>query len=100
MASLYISEFPHGVSSDGTMKPEFLPQPSIADQKLTIGATSVQSAPFNVNTRFVLLQADAVCSVAFGANPTATAGNMRIPVGVFIIFGVIPGQVLAQITNS
>ena len=99
MASLYISEFPHGTSSDGTEKPAYFPQPSLADQKVAIG-TVVQSNPFGPNTRFVLLQADAVCSVLFGANPIATAANMRIPVGVFIGFGVIPGQVVSVITNS
>lgn len=100
MASLYISEFPHGVSTDGTMKPEFLPQPSLVDQKLTIGAGSVQSAAFSGTTRFVLLQADAVCSILFGANPTASAANMRVPAGVYIIFGVAPGEIVAVITNS
>jgi len=101
MASLYISEFPHGTSADGTEKPADLPQPSLLDQKITIGVTSAQSAPFSAYTRFVLLQADAVCSIAFGpAGTVATAGNMRLPIGTFIIFGVIPGQVVANITNS
>jgi hypothetical protein len=101
MASLYISEFPHGTSSDGTEKPADLPQPSIVDQKIAIAAGSTQSAPFNVNTRFVLLQADAVCSIAFGPVGTvATAANMRLPIGVYIPFGVIPGQVVANITNA
>jgi hypothetical protein len=100
MAKLYISEFPHGTSSDGTEKPADLPQPSLVDQVVVIGAGSLQSAPFSMNTRFVLLQADVVCSIAFGANPTATANNMRLAAGVPIIFGVIPGHVVATITNT
>ena len=100
MAKLYISEFPHGVSSDGTTKPEFLPQPSLVDQVVVIGAGSLQSNPFSANTKFVLLEADIVCSILFGANPTVTANNMRLAAGVPIIFGVIPGQVVATITNS
>lgn len=100
MAYLYISEFPNGVSSIGTTKPGIPPQPSLADQQVGVGMTSAQSNAFNAKTNCILITADTVCSFAIGANPVATAQNMRLAAGTYLLFGVIPGQKLAVITNS
>ncbi|MDB6151463.1 MAG: hypothetical protein JWQ44_2911 [Chthoniobacter sp.] len=75
-------------------------EPSLTVQKLAIGAGSVQSAAFQANTTFVCINVDAPCSVAFGANPTATAAMTRIPLDGTQFFGVIPGDKVAVITNT
>ena len=109
MAKLYISEFANIVAQQGTTKAESLAaQPAITDQTVSIGAGSLQSNPFNAKTNMILVTSDSVCSIVIGAaslnsgaGPTATASNLRIPANVApIAFAVVPGQILAVITNS
>lgn len=100
MAVLYISEFSNGASVIGTALVAMMPQPSITDQTVAISGSSAQSAAFNARTRAVLLSADAICSIAFGANPTATATNLRLPANTIIAFAVVPGQKVAVISNT
>lgn len=74
MATLYITEYvnvasaPAGGGSVGQMPLE----PPVAEQTVSIGGSSTQSATFNSSTRFVRLHTDSVCSIEFGTNPTAT----------------------------
>lgn len=100
MASIYITEY-RRMALDGISR--IIPtgmEPSLATQKVTIGASSTQSAVFNKDTSFVMINADAACSVAFGDNPTADATKTRIPADGTLFFGVIPGQRVAVITNT
>jgi len=99
MATLYISEF-KSFASIGAQPTQVLPQPSVTDQTVAIGASSTQSSAFNAEPNVVLLSTDAICSVAFGANPTAAATNMRLPANTSVTFAVIPGQRVAVITNT
>lgn len=101
MATLYISEFRNGTSFIGTSQAQILPQPAIVDQTVAIGMASAQSSAFDAFTRAVMITTDAICSIVFGDDPTATAGNLRLPAnGPPVIFAVAPGQKLAVITNS
>lgn len=100
MATLYISEYAvEGINNTGAQLP-LVYEPPIATQTVTIGAGSVQSSAFNAATTFVRLQSDAVCSIAFGANPTASAASPRTPANVVEYRGVTPGLKLAVITNT
>ncbi len=74
--------------------------PPIATQKLTNGASSVQSAAFNSATRMVGIHPDAVVSVAIGANPTATTSDRRLAANTTEYFFVAPGQRLAVVNNT
>jgi hypothetical protein len=101
MAALYISEFENPVTVDGTLPGIQLPQPALLDQTpVAIGGTSAQSAAFSAKTKAVMISTDAICSIAFGSNPTATTGNLRLPANTIISFGVIPGQRVAVISNT
>lgn len=95
MASLYITEF-RGFTND-------LPHVAgIVDQKVTIGASSAQSAAMDSATQAIRLHADAICSVAFGPNPTAAATNMRLAANESIVV-TVPQNIsfkVAVITNS
>jgi hypothetical protein len=74
-------------------------EPALAVQALTLGGESSQSQAFSAKTRFVRVLAEADCSVAFGANPTATTAKAKIPANVPEYFGVQPGQKMALIAN-
>ena len=75
-------------------------EPAVATQTVPIGAGSLQSVAFNPNTRFVRVHTDAICSVLFGADPTATAASPRMAAGSTEFFGVKPGHKVAVITNT
>ena len=99
MATLYIAEFV-SIGGTGNFPIQSPLAPPVAEQTVSIGATSAQSAVFNANTNFVRLATDSACSVEFGANPTATAAKMRLPANQTEYFAVMPGQKVAVITNS
>ena len=104
MTTLYISEFSNlPIVSNGAVQiPDSVTW--LADQTVAIGGTSTPSAAFNVNTRFVVLVADAPCSIAWTpageATVAATASNLRIPANVPQKFGVSGGGKVSVITNS
>jgi|SRR5882724_760063 len=102
MAKLYISEYPQaGVMGVGGVT-EVASLPSSVEQTpVVIGAGSLQSAVFNPGTTFLRLHTDAICSVAVGVNPTATANSFRMAANTTEYFGLqAQGLRLAVITNT
>ncbi len=100
MAFAYITEY-RRQPTDGIQR--VLPagqEPAIATQKIAIGAGSVQSVAFNANTTFIAVNVDATCSFKVGANPTATASDMRISANATMFMGVYAGDKIAVITNT
>jgi hypothetical protein len=104
MSSLYISEFANlPISSNGVMTNAGDAAEWVADQKVTIAATSAASNPFNAATQYVLLSADAVCSITCaqpGSSATATASKQRLPANAPKLFGVRPGMSVGVIENT
>lgn len=101
MPNLYITEFAQeGVDAQGRITP-IAKMPSIAEQKVAF-SSSAQSAVLSDATTIVRLHSDGVCSVAFGTNPTATTGNMRLGIGQTEYFAVQPnsGLKIAAISNT
>jgi hypothetical protein len=101
LAVLYISEFADEAQTvRGGMA--FAQQPAIAEQTVVIGAGSLQSSAFNATTTFVRIETDAICSITFGTNPTATATKARMAAGSVEYFGVPVGLAykVAVITNT
>lgn len=100
MAVLFVTEFNSVYTQNG---PLAVPnQTPVAEQTVAIGGTTTQSSAFNARTRFVRLHTDAICSVAFGTNPTATATKMRMAQNESVLFSVPEGQSykVAVITNT
>jgi hypothetical protein len=97
MSDCYIEEFVNGVSTIGTMAAQESPQPSLAVQKITIGA-STQSSAFNARTNAVELVADGACHYKFGADPTASTSTGYLPANTVRRFAVIPGTKVAVST--
>ena len=106
MATLYITEFADGTLAGvvGSPSPQFpIPAPMtppVAEQHVGISDSSTQSAAFNAATTFVMVATDAICSLAWGDNPTAVATAQRMAANEVRFYGVVPGQKLAVITNS
>jgi len=97
--NLYISEFEQIIRT--TVGNVVAAQcPPHAQQKVDFTAGATQSAAFNVRTKFVRLHAEAICSVAFGSNPTATNAMLRLTAGQTEYFGVNAGDKLSVITNT
>lgn len=100
MALLYVSEYTAQQVDQGKAVPIAF-CPAIAEYTLAIGGGSVASPPFQTNTNIVRLHSDAVCSIKFGLNPTATATNARMAQNQTEYFGVEPAKSfqVAVITN-
>ena len=62
--------------------------------------TSTQSAAFGSSTRMIRVIADTDVYLAFGANPTATANDIRVPANQVEYFGVNPGEKVACYDGS
>jgi hypothetical protein len=88
MATLYITEYARQ-SIDASARVVYLAEEgAIAEQTVAIGGASAQSVALNANTSIVRLHTDAICSVAFGANPTATTANRRMSANTTEYFAV------------
>ena len=98
MARLYISEFSR-VAVDHSNLPIGAPlAPGPAEQILEIGIESAQSKPFSVQTRFVMLKAEAACHLAFGENPKALTEFHYVSAGESRFYGVHANHKLAVIS--
>lgn len=74
--------------------------PPLATQKLTNGASQVQSAVFNSQTRMIGVHTDAIISLAVGVNPSATVNDKRMAANTTEYFFVEGGQRLSVINNT
>lgn len=99
MAKVYITEHPLPNFHMGSPMP-VLPSPPLASQTVAIGGSSTQSAAFNAEAKIVCVHTDAICSIEFGASPTATANSRRLAANSTEFFQIVPGQKVAVITNT
>jgi hypothetical protein len=89
MAVLYITEYAQLMPAAAPGGVGQVPmEPPIAEQTVSIAAGSAQSAAFNAKTRLVRLHTDAICSIEFGTNPTASATTARMAAGQTEYHGV------------
>lgn len=103
MAVLFVTEFARqGRDANGVSVFAVAEEPPVADQTVAIGATSAQSNAFNAGTYLVRVHTDAICSIAFGTNPTASATTRRMAANTTEYFGVPAGKSykVAVITNT
>lgn len=102
MAVLYVTEFSkYGRDASGNLM-LMADEPAVATQTVAIGAGSVQSSAFNALTKFVRIHTDAICSIEFGTNPTASATKRRMAANTTEYFSVPLGASykVAVITNT
>ncbi len=99
MAKVYISEFAGiGTGVPGANAAQAPYQPSLAEQVVAIGGSSVPSAKFGANTRYIRVHTDAICSVRVDA--AADANSARMAAGQTEYYAVKPGSTLNVITNT
>lgn len=98
MSNLYISEYA-GLVSGVPGGVQAAQEPSIATQKVSF-TTATQSSAFNTATRFIRVHSDAVCSISFGTNPTATTSHLRLVAGQTEYFGVVGGHKVSAVDNT
>lgn len=93
MAKLYITEY---AAADINSAME----PPLVEQTVNIAGASAQSAAFNAETRLLRLHTDAICSVKFGRDPTATTSSRRMPANATEYVTVEAGIKVAVISNT
>lgn len=101
MAKLYVTEYRRMFLDHAMGHPVPVPvEPPEAEQALAVGGTSVQSAVFATNTKFIRMHSDVVCSRVIGADPTATVDAARMAAGATEYVAVEQGHKIAVIANS
>lgn len=101
MAKLYITEFKEiGLQLTGARPIQAALQPAQTDQTPVAIGAEAKSAAFGATTTLVRLHTDAICSIAFGASPTATTSNARMAADQTEYFAVVPGQKVSVISNT
>ena len=100
MANLFVTEFDQAHIQAGVATPVANVMQQVEQTPIAIAGASAQSAAFGANTRLVRVHAGAICSIAFGANPTATTNNMRLSADQTEYFAVVPGLKVAVISNT
>lgn len=101
MAKLYVTEHLSPSISFGNLLP--VPKmPPVASQTVSIGGVSAASNAFDSSTCLIGVHTDAVCSIAFGTNPTATTNSRRLAANTTEYFEVPVGGnfKIAVISNS
>lgn len=111
MAVLYITELDTLGNPNEGGNAQIARMAPIAEQTLAIGGSSAASSAFNKQTRFVRLETDTTCAIAFGNAPTAqtasgtatgssATGTARLFQNTVEYFAVNPGDKVAVISTS
>lgn len=100
MATLYISEYGDLARDASGNIISIGVEPAQTTQTRSISGTSAQSNAFASGTRYVRIHTDAICSILFGANPTATTSHARLAADSTEYFCVTAGHKVAAITNT
>lgn len=86
MATLYVTEYAAGgLAQVGGLVMQAPFEPPLVEQAFAF-TTTTQSAAFNAQTTMVRIEADAICAITFGTNPTAIVpagglGSQRLVAG-------------------
>lgn len=99
MAKIYITEHKNPTYLLGAPLP-VLAYPPIASQTVVNTGATTQSAAFNAETKIICIHTDSICSVEFGANPTATTSSRRLAANSTEFFEVVAGQKVAVVLNT
>jgi hypothetical protein len=101
MAFIYVTEYSDvGGTRGGAQVVAPFQSADVVEQQVAVGMASVQSAPFKNTTRFVMINTDAACSLAFGTNPTAVTTAHRLAANETRFYAVQGGTLVAVIENT
>jgi hypothetical protein len=101
MPTLYITELAN-VGADtqacGVAAPRV---PPLNEQTINLTGSSTPSAPWGPNTRYVMLNTDTACYLAWGPpTPVVPGPQQRMGANETRFYGVIAGQMLAAMAGS
>jgi hypothetical protein len=100
MATLYITELVT-LGFDPQGNPVVAPQvPANVEQAVAISGSSLQSVAFRNTTRYVMLNVDSACCLAWGNNPTALTGYHRLAANETRFYTVNAGDKVAVIAST
>jgi hypothetical protein len=100
VGKFYITECKRTIVDTSNRYVQVPSMPPVAEQMVPITLFSLPSSPFSSSTRFVIVNCDHACSIAFGASPTAAVSIQRMAPNETRRYGVMPGQSIAVIENS
>ena len=90
--ALFLTEYSSLASTIGSQGLAAPMEPAVADQSVSVGGSSTQSAAFNAQTAFVMVHAQEACCVQWGTNPTAVNTKQRMGAGETRFYGVPAGK--------
>lgn len=98
MSTLKIREYTRlGDAYPGGSVPVAQEGSAVDQTAVTFTSSSVQSAAFGANTKYIAIKADAAFCYVIGANPVATANAIDVAAGQIIYLGVSPAHKIAVI---
>lgn len=97
-ATCYVKEYAVvGIAQQGPI--QVAAEPSLVDQTVTFTSTAGNSAPFNLQTRYIRVWCDAQASYVIDQNAVATNTKSPLSASAAEYFGVQPGHRLSVIAN-
>lgn len=98
MSTLYITELLH-LGYDGNTTSVMAPdvRTLVAEQSIGITGASGQSAAFGITTRYIMVNTDVACCLAFGSNPNAVNSQHRMGANETRFYTVPSGYKLAVV---
>ena len=101
MATLYVCEYAALATPHSGGNIQVAQEPPLAEQTVAIGgASAALPNAFNINTKFIRVATDSICSIAIGPSPTATTSKKRMAANQTEYFGVQGGWNIAVISNT
>lgn len=103
MRKVYITSYRYLASDDAArtlMAPDTSHRSVLQEDSVEVTSESLQSKLFPKYAAFVMIKADAPCSLAFGHDPVASADYHFMEAGELRYYGVQEGERLAVISNE
>lgn len=101
MSTLKIREYTQLGSTANGAAPITQESGGVIDQTpVTFTSSSVQSAAFNTNTKYITAKADVAWCFRVAKDPTATVNMIAVPAGELYSMGVEGGHKIAVIAES
>lgn len=96
---MFINEY-NSIGNASAATAQIANEPAVAVQTpVDFSGGAAQSAAFNANTSFIMIQCDSQCSYLVGTNPTATTNNMPLAAFLPLYIAVTPGQKISAIAH-
>lgn len=96
---MFINEY-NSLGNASAATAQIANEPAVAVQTpVDFSGGAAQSAAFNTNTSFIMIQCDSQCSYLVGTNPTATTSNMPLAAFLPLYIAVQPGQKISAVAH-